>query len=482
MHCDCDQTKLNAFLSSAFLLTSLNKKRKKMETYENASKHIVVLAFPFGSHASPLLTIIRRLSDAIPGAIFSFLSTEQSNKSTFPKDEMLEKVKPFSVWDGLPEGYSFKGNNPHEPVDYFLEAVPGNFREGLNSLVAQTGRPIDCLMTDAFYWFGADIAYEMKVPWVAVWMSSARAIFVHVQTHVIRQHIGIDDPQDKALDFLQDFSAIRNVDLPDGVTSGKFDASVPALLEKMGQALSRATAIATNSYDDLDNTVVNMLKSKYNNMFLNIGPFNLMSVSPNIEDTHGCLDWLNKHDLASVVYIAFGSMITPPLHELTAVAEALEETDFPYLWSFRGDPEKQLPPGFTERTSSKGKIVPWAPQQKILQHSSVGVSVTHGGWNSILESIIGGVPMICRPFFGDHKLNTRTVEVVWGFGLGLEGGTITKEGTKEALKLILSTEEGKKMRERIAIQKELVHKAVQPNGSSFENFKTLVEVVSTTCS
>ncbi|XVF47732.1 hypothetical protein PTKIN_Ptkin03bG0134500 [Pterospermum kingtungense] len=478
------QTKLNPFLSlsSGFFAHKFEQKKKKktMENYKNASKHIAVLAFPFGTHASPLLTITRQLSDAFPGAIFSFLSTKTSNNSTFPKDEKLEKVKPFSVRDGLPEGYSFKGN-PHEPVEYFVNAVPGNFRDALNSLVAETGKPIDCLMTDAFYWFGADIADEMNVPWVALWTSSPRAIFVHVDAHFIRQHIGIDDPQDKALDFLQDFSAIRNVDLPDGVTSEKLDAPIPALLEKMGQALSRATAIATNSYEDLDKTVVNMLQSRYN-MFLNVGPFNLMSVSPNIDDTHGCLDWLNKYELASVVYISFGSVITPPPHELTALAEALEGSGFPYLWSFRGNPKKQLPPGFTERMSSKGKIVPWAPQLKILQHSSVGVFVTHGGWNSILESIIGGVPMIFRPFFGDQKLNTRTVEAVWGFGLGLEEGTFTNEGTKKALKLILSTEEGKKMRERIGVQKELAHKAVQPNGSSFENFKTLVNVVSATCS
>ncbi|XWS73203.1 hypothetical protein CRYUN_Cryun02cG0106200 [Craigia yunnanensis] len=283
-------------------------------------------------------------------------------------------------------------------------------------------------------------------------------------------------PEDKALDFLQEFSAIRAADLPDGISSGDFDAPMPALLHKMGLALSRATAIAANSYEDFDNTVVNMLKSRFN-MFLNVGPFNLISVSP-IDDTHGCLDWLNKHEPASVVYISFGSVITPPPHELAASSEALEESDVPYLWSFRGNPEKQLPPGFLERTSSTGKIVPWAPQLKILENPSVGVFVTHGGWNSVLESIIGGVPMIFRPFFGDQRLNTRTVEAVWEFGLGLEGGTITKEGTKKAFKFISSTEEGKKMREKIGVQKD---KAVQPNGSSVENFKTLVKVVSTTC-
>ncbi|KAA3470745.1 flavonoid 3-O-glucosyltransferase-like [Gossypium australe] len=448
-----------------------------MEKYKKASKHIAVLAFPFGTHAAPLLSIILRLSEAFPAAMFSFLCTERSNSSTFPKGHQKhDSIKPFNVWDGLPEGYTHcLKRNPHEPVDYFLKAVPQNFKDAVDALVAETGRPIDCLITDAFYYFGAAIADELKVPWVALWTASPRALFSHAETEFFRRHVGINDPVDKPLDFLQGFASIRVADLPDGVVRGNFDASVPVLLNKMGLTLPRAAAVAANSYEDLDNAVVNMLKSRYKR-FLNVGPSNLISACP-VDDRHGCLDWLESHEPASVVYISFGSVITPPPHEIGALTQVLEESNFPFLWSFRGDVEKQLPPGFPKRTSSKGKIVPWAPQQKILEHPSVGVFVSHGGWNSILESISGGVPMVFRPFFGDQKLNTRTVETIWGFGLGLEGGTLTKEATTNALNFILSTEEGKKMRQKVEVQKELAYKAVQPNGSSIENFKTLVGVV-----
>ncbi|KAK8601997.1 hypothetical protein V6N13_058337 [Hibiscus sabdariffa] len=85
--------------------------------------------------------------------------------------------------------------------------------------------------------------------------------------------------------------------------------------------------------------------------------------------------------------------------------------------------------------------------------------------------------MILRPFFGDQGLNTRTVEAVWGFGLGLDVGTLTKEGAMKALKVTLRSEEGKKMRDRIGVQRELAYNAVKPNGSSVENFKTLVKLV-----
>ncbi|GFQ07925.1 anthocyanidin 3-o-glucosyltransferase [Phtheirospermum japonicum] len=170
-------------------------------------------------------------------------------------------------------------------------------------------------------------------------------------------------------------------------------------------------------------------------------------------------------------------MLTPPPLELLALAEALEEKHIPYLWSFRDDSKRKLLEPFFERTSSVGKVVQWAPQKHILAHSSVGVFVTHCGWNSVLESIAGGVPMICRPFFGDQMINRRRVEDVWRIGVGVGGGIFTKSGTTEALDLVLSGEEGKKMRENVGRLKECGSRAVAENGSSTRDFKFLVDMV-----
>ncbi|OMP14098.1 UDP-glucuronosyl/UDP-glucosyltransferase [Corchorus olitorius] len=150
-----------------------------------------VLAFPFGTHATPLLNIIRRLSEAAPSLVFSFLSTEQSNAVTFPNGDKVGKIQPFNVWDGLPEGFRFEGD-PHEPVEYFLTAAPANFMKAIDAVVAETGKPIDCLLVDAFLWFSADIAAHLNVPWMALWTAGPRALYVHLHTTFIRHHVGIN--------------------------------------------------------------------------------------------------------------------------------------------------------------------------------------------------------------------------------------------------------------------------------------------------
>ncbi|KAG4906914.1 hypothetical protein JHK84_055439 [Glycine max] len=89
-----------------------------------------------------------------------------------------------------------------------------------------------------------------------------------------------------------------------------------------------------------------------------------------------------KKNGGSVAYVSFGTVVTPPPHEIVAVAKALEVSGFPFLWSLKKHLKDLLPKGFLERTSESGKVVAWAPQTKVLGHGSVGVFVTDCGCNS----------------------------------------------------------------------------------------------------
>lgn len=117
---------------------------------------------------------------------------------------------------------------------------------------------------------------------------------------------------------------------------------------------------------------------------------------------------------------------------------------------------------------------------QVLQHGSVGLFITHCGWNSILESISGGVPLICRPFFGDQKLNGRMVEDSWKIGVSIKGGVFSKSETLNSLNHVLLSGEGKAMRDNVSKLREKALDAVKSEGSSTKNFNTLLEIMSTT--
>ncbi|KAH7859880.1 hypothetical protein Vadar_006646 [Vaccinium darrowii] len=438
--------------------------------------HVAVLAFPFGTHATPLLTLVRRLSATAPNLKFSFLNTPASNRKIFSKikPDDYQNINPYDVDDGVPEGHVFSGH-PLEAVELFLGLMPENFKNGLEEAVEKTGVQITCLLTDAFYWFAADMAAEMGVPWVAFWTASPCAISVHMYTDVILSTLKgyTEENGNQTLNFIPGMFAIHAKDIPGGINQ---EVPFNIMLHKMGQTIPRVTALAINSFEEIDPIITNDLKSKLK-MVMNIGPFDLALPPKSFPDESGCIPWLDEHEKASVAYLSFGTLLTPPPDELIALAEALETQRVPFLWSFRDSSKLPLLEGFLERTSTLGKVVPWTPQLQVLEHPSVGVFITHAGWNSVSESIGGGVPMICRPFFADQGLNSRLVEEVWKIGVSVEGGNFTKSGTMKALELVFSSEKGVEMRENIGNLKEKAKIAVGSDGSSTKNFVSLVKVV-----
>ena len=116
------------------------------------------------------------------------------------------------------------------------------------------------------------------------------------------------------------------------LNNGNYDQPFPKMLYNMILALPLAKAIVQNCFDALDPIVTNDLRSKLDKV-LNIGPLAFPSPksSSEFEDEFGCSAWLNKHAKASVAYISFGTMLTPPPPELVALTEAIQEKQVPYI-------------------------------------------------------------------------------------------------------------------------------------------------------
>ena len=89
---------------------------------------------------------------------------------------------------------------------------------------------------------------------------------------------------------------------------------------------------------------------------------------------------------------------------------------------------------------SKGMVVAWCDQQRVLAHPSVGCFVTHCGWNSTLEAVVCGVPMVAVPSWSDQPVNAWLVEEDWGVGVRAERdgeGVLTRGELARCVELLM---------------------------------------------
>ncbi|XP_030518801.1 7-deoxyloganetin glucosyltransferase-like [Rhodamnia argentea] len=258
-----------------------------------------------------------------------------------------------------------------------------------------------------------------------------------------------------------------------------------------------------HTFESLERDALDALSSVSTHIY-SVGPLHLLlNQSVNVDDqSHGwkplkghlwkenaeCLKWLDSKEPKSVMYVNFGSIVLLTQEQLVEFAMGLANSKQPFLWIVRPDLVNQgdgtsanaiLPREFLEETKGRGLISGWCPQEEVLEHPSIGGFLTHCGWNSILESLSAGVPMLCWPCFGDQKGNCRYVCSKWEMGLEIGSGVKRDDVERLVRKLILDDgddgEVGKKLKKRAMEWKRMAHEAAL--GSSTMDFNKLVNYI-----
>jgi hypothetical protein len=192
------------------------------------------------------------------------------------------------------------------------------------------------------------------------------------------------------------------------------------------------------------------------------------------EDTT-CLDWLDQHPPQSVIYVSFGSLAVMDQNQFKELALGLDLLNKPFLWIVRPSNDNKVNYAYPEEFhGTKGKIVGWAPQKKILNHPSIACFLSHCGWNSTIEGLYCGVPFLCWPFAGDQFLNKSYICDVWRVGLELdkdENGLITKGEIRKKVDQLLGDEE---IKERSLKLKELTLDNIVEGGQSSKNLQNFI--------
>ena len=286
---------------------------------------------------------------------------------------------------------------------------------------------------------------------------------------------------------------LRRRDLPG--TCRVNDVAHPKLEEIMKnfQQAHRAHALVLNTFDDVDGPVLTQIRNHCPRTY-SVGPLHALlkfklasetstSQSSNSfrEEDRSCIPWLDRQPPKSVIYVSFGSLAIITKEELLEFWHGLVNSGCRFLWVIRPDAlvgkdeERQTLEELLEGIKDRGYVVDWAPQEEVLQHPAVGGFLTHSGWNSTLESIVAGQPMICWPYFADQQINSRFVSHVWKLGMDMKDtrDRVTVE------KMVRELMEEKRAEFIIAADTMATSakKSVSQGGSSFCNLSNLIEEI-----
>ncbi|GKD60593.1 7-deoxyloganetin glucosyltransferase-like protein [Tanacetum coccineum] len=267
---------------------------------------------------------------------------------------------------------------------------------------------------------------------------------------------------------LPSMDGIRLKDMPTFLrTTDPNDMMVNFVLRETSRA-KKASAIILNTFDDLEHDVLHARSLIYPPIH-SIGPLHIIPYGKENRDLQllgsslwkeetECLEWLDSKETNSVVYVNFGSITVMTPQQLVELSWGLANSNQTFLWVIRPDlvlgDSAVLPPEFLEATRKRGLLASWCPQVKVLDHPSIGGFLTHiySGWNSTLESISSGVPMICWPFFAEQQTNCWHSCNKWGVAMEIDSNVDRRE-VENLVRILMVEEKGKQMRETAIVWK-----------------------------
>ncbi|RCV32876.1 hypothetical protein SETIT_7G038300v2 [Setaria italica] len=124
-------------------------------------------------------------------------------------------------------------------------------------------------------------------------------------------------------------------------------------------------------------------------------------------------------------------------------------------------------PAFTESALSQFDGLEYADD--VLVNSLRGCFLTHCGWNSTIESIATGVPMVAMPQWADQPTTAKYVESAWGIGLRMRKGLVKREEVERCISEVMEGERKQEYRRNAAQLRHRAKEAMQEGGNSDKN-------------
>ncbi|KAK6234960.1 hypothetical protein SCA6_010297 [Theobroma cacao] len=444
-------------------LTTFHRE-EEMEKQRWGLRKLVLVPCPFQGHINPML----QLGNLLHAIGFSI--TVAHTRFNFPNPDNHPDFTFLPIQDTL-----FDRDASSMDVTDVISCLNISCKAPLKNSLTQImerekedhSHKLPCIIYDGSMYFAEAVAHELELPSIMLRTTSAATFLTYYSFPQLLREGYLPLQEAMSLALVPGLYPLRFKDLPIANFKNK---NLDILLQQTTRTsdIRSSSAIICNTIDCLEQSSLARLQQQCKVPVFPIGPLHTIvptASSGLLKDDRSCIEWLDKQTHNSVLYVSLGSIASMNKNELREMAKGLTNSRQPFLWVLR--PGSLLPDDFNELIGERGLIVKWAPQKEVLAHKAIGGFWSHCGWNSTLESICAGVPMICQPCFGDQRVNARLLTHVWKVGLAMDSSLVSIEIEKAIRRLMLDVE-GHELRRKIINLKEKIELCTQ-EGASFYN-------------
>lgn len=467
----------------------------------DSSQQVGILSSPGLGHIIPVLALGNRLATLHNVSVTVFVIT---SGSSLAESEMIKSSNKSKLIDIVEVPAVDISNliDSNTNVVTQLYVIVHETLHVVKSAISAKKHILDALIVDLFCTEALSIAKEFELPnYVFVptnaWFTALTVYCPVLDKEIEGQYVDQDEPLK--------IPGCKPVQ-PEGVVDPMLDRNDQAYREymRMGVGFCLSDGILMNTWEDADTGSIKalreneILKAIVNSPVYPIGPLTRHDEQI-IDDRNFVLNWLDQQTPDSVLYVSFGSGGTLSSKQLTELAFGLELSQQKFIWVVRppsevgadksffttgkggDDTPEYLPEGFLTRTRDFGLVIQmWTTQAGILSHPSVGGFVSHCGWNSSIESITNGVPMIAWPLYAEQRQNATMLTEEFGVAVRPEVLPTKKVVEREEIEQLVRTvmmqyNEGKELRKNVKKLKMSAEKALSVGGSSHESMCKLLK-------
>ncbi|KAE9585427.1 hypothetical protein Lal_00018121 [Lupinus albus] len=476
--------------------------------FQTPQIHFVLFPLMAQGHMIPMIDIAKILVQQ--NVVVTLITTPQ-NATRFNSSfasyiesgfqlRLVEVPFPFEE-AGLPKGCENLDMLPSLGTSLNFFTALSFLRQPVEKLFEELTPPPSCIISDMCLPYTIHIAKKFNIPRISF---GGISCFCNICLHNLRIHKVQESITDKNEYFVMP-GIPDKIEMTLAQTPSPMDESWNEFGAEMLAAEMDTYGTIMNTFEELEPAYAREYKKVRGDKVWCIGPVSLSNKNHLEKAQRGknaSIDewqhqkWLDSQKPCSVIYACFGSLCNLTPLQLMELGLALEASKRPFIWVIRESSKSEAleklikEDGFEERTNGVGLIIRgWAPQLLILAHPSTGGFITHCGWNSTLEAICAGVPMITWPLFADQFLNQNLVVHVLKVGVkvGVEipvlwgnedkiGVLVKKEDVERAIEMLMDeNSECEERRKRAREFADMAKNSVEKGGSSHSNVTLLIQ-------